>query len=339
MAWQHPDIAVSRHRCERLSPIRFGYLGFGVEPWVWPFRNALGTRSNQLSPVRRNRLRRAPVSASTPTSSPAVASSRNAYPCARSNAHRAPRIPIGRGNTTLRASSPARQRPRWSAAISRLATQNHGYPVPPQPCTYGAATPNYYRPPELDNQLRKPRRSPLAAVNCWIRTATRSYLEPSTPPTAGTARAVNTRLSVLSTKSQQPALTPCALVGFRSIDPGGPNEGAPSKSVVGTTPDLLAEILYQVVAHKLVPILVFNDSTGQHDPAWATQLAKHASPHRTCACSARMRPTCYLASPTNSTCHSKPSLTRINHVINIVRKAGLNLPVVVTANEWGQGCD
>jgi hypothetical protein len=221
-----------------------------------------------------------------------------------------------------------------------LAIQNHGYAVPPLACTYGQPLPNYYRPPALDKQRQKTKTFVTRAAQLFD-----PYGEPFIP------RAINTpngwydvcgQYAALSALDQIAATGANAVrIGwaFDTIDPGGPLDGAPSKAVVGTNPDLLAEVLYEVVAHKLVPILVVNDSTGQHDPQWAARLAARlTSPKYLRVLKAYQA--YLLLGIANELNVPLETFTQTYHTaITTIRNAGFHAPVVVTANEWGQGCD
>jgi mannan endo-1,4-beta-mannosidase len=220
------------------------------------------------------------------------------------------------------------------------ATQNHGYAVPPQPCTFGEPSPNYLHPPALDKKRLKSK---------TFTTSGQQLLDPYGAPFV--PRAINTPNGWYDVCGQYAALGALAQIAatganavrigwaFDSIDPGGPLEGAAVKRVVGTNSDLLAEILFQVVAHNLIPILVPNDSTGQQDPSWAAQLAARITTPKYLRVFKAYEAYLLLGIANELNVPLDTFTQTYKTAINSVRKAGLEAPVVVTANEWGQGCD
>lgn len=221
-----------------------------------------------------------------------------------------------------------------------LAKRNHGYAVPPQACVYGAPTPNYYRPKALDKPRQKTKTFTTDGAN---------LIDPY--GNVFVPRAINTPNGWYDGCGQYAALRALdqiALTGanavrigwaFDTIDPGGPLEGPEAKRVVGTNPDLLAEVLYQVVAHGLVPILVFNDSTGQHDPAWASTLAARITSAQYLRVFKAYEAYLLLGIANELNVPLEAFADTYQTAIHTIRKAGIQAPLVVTANEWGQGCD
>jgi mannan endo-1,4-beta-mannosidase len=221
-----------------------------------------------------------------------------------------------------------------------LATQNHGYPLAPQPCTYGEAEPNYHQPPQLDKRRQKTK---------TFTTLGSRLIDPYGAPFV--PRAINTPngwYDVCGQHAALGALDKIAETGansvrigwaFDTIDPGGPEEGADVKQVVGTNPDLLAEILYRVVSHKLIPILVVNDSTGQTDPNWATKLATRLTSPGYLRVFKEYQAYLLLGIANELNVPLESFTATYHSAIATIRKAGFDGPVVVTANEWGQGCD
>jgi mannan endo-1,4-beta-mannosidase len=262
-------------------------------------------------------------------------------------------VPLCQGATT-----PSEAHPDWSwenntsciiqgtptASVvggnAAVSMQNHGYLVPPQACTYGEPTPDYYRPPALDKLRRKTKTFVTSAAQ---------LLDPYGK--AFVPRAINTPNGWYDGCGQYAALGALAQIAatganavrigwaFDSIDPGGPAEGAAVKPVVGTNPDLLAEVLFQVVAHNLVPILVINDSTGQQTPEWAARLARRitSSPYLRVFKAYEAYLLLGIANELNVPLESFAQTYQT--AIGIIRKTGFEAPLVVTANEWGQGCD
>lgn len=221
-----------------------------------------------------------------------------------------------------------------------LATKNHGYPAAPHGCTYGQPAPNYYRPKALSKALQKTK---------TFTTRGATLLDPY--GNTFVPRAINTPngwYDVCGQYAALGALDQIAATGanavrigwaFDSIDPGGPSDDAPAKSVLGTHPDLLAEILYHVVSRKLVPIVVINDSTGQHDPAWATKLAARITSPKYLRVFKAYEPYLLLGIANELNVPLEAFTPTYQTAIDVIRRAGFEAPLVVTANEWGQGCD
>jgi hypothetical protein len=136
---------------------------------------------------------------------------------------------------------------------------------------------------------------------------------------------------------------------MKSIDPVGPGQGEPEKAIVGTTPRLLAEVLYRVVQLHMIPILTINDTTGQ------TAVSGKGSPLEMAE---------FYATPSGG----EPSLSYLELLlayepyllvgianewngtnanfraayapaVQRLRDAGIHHPLVITANAWGQGCN
>lgn len=222
-----------------------------------------------------------------------------------------------------------------------LAVRNHGYAVAPRPCRVGGdPVPDFSRAPPLNKKsMSTPSFVTRGAQLIDV------YGQPFLP------RAVNNAhgwYDICAQYSALEALDNIAATGanavrigwaFDSIDPGGPDEGPPSQRVIGTSPELLAEILHRAVELHLIPILTFNDSTGQTDPAWVDRMVtKITSPAYLAVFKAYEAYLLLgLANELNVAFeHYAPAYIP---AIRKLRARGYRGTLVVTANEWGQGCE
>jgi mannan endo-1,4-beta-mannosidase len=141
--------------------------------------------------------------------------------------------------------------------------------------------------------------------------------------------------------------------GFESINPVGTlddeePDGELERDVIGTNPLLLAEILYKVVSLGMIPIVAVNDSTGQEDPHWPATMAElwvEDTPPE-----ADVEMPSYLdvikayegylfVGIANEWRGSAEDFQgAYEAAIDVFRDAGVTNPLVITANEWGQGC-
>lgn len=221
-----------------------------------------------------------------------------------------------------------------------LAIRNHGYAVPPRSCDVGAPAPDPYRPPPIDPKRRK--RGVFTTAGSQLVDA---YGEPFLP------RAVNNANGWYDSCAQYSgleALDDIAATGanavrlgwaFDSIDPGGPSGGPPEQRVIGTNPDLLAESLHRAVSLGLVPIVTFNDSTGQVDPSWAEKMASKMTSPKYLRVFKTYEPYLLLGIANELNVPFERYADAYSAAIRKIRARGFKGTLVVTANEWGQGCD
>jgi mannan endo-1,4-beta-mannosidase len=221
-----------------------------------------------------------------------------------------------------------------------LAIRNHGYAVPPRGCVVGAKTPDPYRAPPLDAKRRK--HGSFTTDGSQLVDA---YGEPFLP------RAVNNANGWYDTCAQYSgleALDNISATGanavrlgwaFDSIDPGGPKEGPPEQPVIGTNPDLLAESLQRAVELGLVPIVTFNDSTGQIDGAWAEKMASKITSPKYLRVFKAYQPYLLLGIANELNVPYEHYVDAYTAAIRKIRSKGYDGTLVITANEWGQGCD
>ncbi len=222
-----------------------------------------------------------------------------------------------------------------------VAIRNHGYPVAPRACFVDAPSrPDPRRPPPLDASRLKQRS--FTTLDAQLIDAYGNTFVP---------RAVNNAsgwYDICAQYSALEALDNIAATGansvrigwaFDSIDPGGPDEGPPEQKVVGTHPELLAEILRRAVELQLVPILTFNDSTGQTDPAWADRLATQITSTKYLRLFKAYEPYLLLGIANELNVPYEHYAAAYEPAIRKLRAKGYRGTLVITANEWGQGCD
>lgn len=214
-------------------------------------------------------------------------------------------------------------------------------PGPTRKCTWGAPPIDYRSPPALDPAL-------LGTRPARFQTVGRVLNDPYGHPFL--IRGVNNSdawYDICGQYSAYQGLDAIAAQGanavrvgwaFQSIDPGGPSLGAPSKAVIGTSANLLAEVLYHAVALKVIPILAINDSTGQTTSDWPLRMAQYLEAPDYKAVLKAYEP--YLlvgiANEWNGT--AAAYLGAYTGAIQSLRNAGVNNTLVVTGNDWGQGC-
>lgn len=224
-----------------------------------------------------------------------------------------------------------------TATVIPKAVENHGYEVPPRACTWGVEAPDFLSPPPLD--ATRDVRGRFQTVGAVLRDA---YDQPFL------IRGVNNSDGWYDTCGQYAAygaLDNIAAAGanavrvgwaFESIDPVGPLEGDPEKPVIGTNPDLLAEILARVVELQMIPILALNDSTGQTDTEWPRHMAELMTAPGYKEALLAYEP--YLLVGIANEWNGTAFLTAYNQAVDTFRAQGINHTLVVTANDWGQGC-
>ncbi len=127
---------------------------------------------------------------------------------------------------------------------------------------------------------------------------------------------------------------------FQTIDPGGPGDDQPQKNVIGTNPALLAEILYRVVELKMIPILAINDPTGQTKAGEALRMAKLMvnDPDYKAVLEA-YEPYMLLGIANEYNIAAASFNSEYDAAVAYLRNAGLEHTLVITGNDWGQGCD
>lgn len=217
------------------------------------------------------------------------------------------------------------------------SVENHGYEVPPRSCTWGEAEPDFLSPPPLDAAR-------MVSPTFYIEGST--LMDPYGNPFL--IRGVNNSDGWYDTCGQYAAfgaLDNIAEAGanavrvgwaFESIDPVGPGMGDPEKPVIGTNPELLAEILYRIVELKMIPILALNDSTGQTDTEWPRTMAQFITAPGYREILDAYEP--YLLVGIANEWNGTQFLTAYNQAVDYFRGEGINHTLVVTANDWGQGC-
>jgi len=228
-----------------------------------------------------------------------------------------------------------------TATVIPKAVENHGYEVPPRACTWGAAVPNFMMPPALDS---------ARVVQPHFQTVGKELRDPYGNPFL--IRGVNNShawYDICGQYSAYEALDNIAARGanavrvgwaFSSIDPGGPTEGDPQKTVIGTNPALLAEILYRVVELKMVPILAINDPTGQTKTGEAQRMARVMVDNAEYkAVLEAYEPYMLLGIANEYNIPATGYNAEYTAAVGILRGAGLDHTLVITGNDWGQGCD
>lgn len=234
------------------------------------------------------------------------------------------------------------------------AIRNHGYVPTPRPCTVGQPPLDLYEVPRLDkaklhaaavDSARVGRRPDTPRFTTRGRQLLDAYGTPFIP------RAVNNANGWYDICAQYlglEALDNIAATGanavrigwaFESIDPGGPHESPLAKSAIGTNPDLLAEVLHRTVELGLIPIVTFNDSTGQTDPAWADAMATKITAPKYLRLFKAYEPYLLLGLANELNVPLEDFAQTYRSAIRRIRSKGYRGTLVVTANEWGQGCD
>jgi len=227
------------------------------------------------------------------------------------------------------------------ATIVPKSKENQGYDVPPRKCTWGAPLPDFLKPPALDAAKTK---------QAYFKTSGAKVLDPY--GNEFVARGVNNShawYDICGQYSAFVALDSIAAAGanavrvgwaFQTIDPGGPTDDKPQKNVIGTHANLLAEILYRVVELKMVPILAINDTTGQTKTGEAQRMAHlmvDSAEYK--AVLKAYEPYLLLGIANEYNIPAASYNAEYNAAVKILRDAGLNHPLVITGNDWGQGCD
>ncbi len=254
------------------------------------------------------------------------------------------------------ASEPANpEEPAWAwefgtpcllaAALSRGgrdASSTHPVPAPPRRCTWGSAGDDFYSPPPLESRR-------LSSPTFYVEG--KHLRDPYGEPFV--IRAINnshgwydgcgaySALQALDAIAQSGANAVRIGWVFESIDPGGPGEGASEQRAIGTHPDLLAEILHRTVQLGLIPILAFNDSTGQTETNWPLRMANFIL-QPSYARLFRAYEQYLLLGVANELNVGEESadafVAAYTPAVRALRAAGLDMPLVITANHWGQGC-
>lgn len=222
-----------------------------------------------------------------------------------------------------------------------LAIKNHGYAVSPRACSPEEANPK--QPTAVAALDRK--RLKHARFETRQAALVDAYGETFVP------RAINNAhgwYDICGQYSALEALDNIAATGanavrigwaFDTIDPGGPSEGSPSQAVIGTSPDLLAEVLQRAVELQLIPIVTFNDSTGQVDPTWADKMATKIVSPKYLRLFKAYEPYLLLGIANELNLPMDQFAPAYKSAIRKIRAKGYRGTLVVTANEWGQGCE
>jgi hypothetical protein len=217
----------------------------------------------------------------------------------------------------------------------------HGLTPARRACTWPAPTPDtYYKAPPLDPKRKK---------SATFRVSGGQLLDPYGKPFV--IRGINNShgwWDVCGQYSAYEALPKIKATGANTVRIGWAFKWIYEKRVIGTTPDLLAEVLSRVVELGMVPFLVVNDTTGQtdatgdHSPLAAAKTFTQGDYLRVLKA---YEP--YLLIGTgnewnggDSRNQKDPSywVNAHNAAIKQYRNAGIRSPLVITANEWGQGC-
>jgi mannan endo-1,4-beta-mannosidase len=218
------------------------------------------------------------------------------------------------------------------------AVATNGYAVPPRTCTFGTPPTDFMQPPVQLNASR--------VVKPHFYTDGATLRDPYGAPFL--VRGVNNSHAWYDICGQYAAfgaLEALAKTGansvrigwaFHSIDPGGPGSDAPEKSVIGTHPLLLAEILHRALALKLVPIITFNDSTGQTDSAWPIKMAQLITAPGYKQVFQAYEP--FILLGIANEWNGADFTAAYTPAVATLRNAALKLPLVITGNAWGQGC-
>jgi hypothetical protein len=238
----------------------------------------------------------------------------------------------------------------WDSEAGRYYTdaeleqcrQQYGYQQAPRPCTWGEPQPDFLAPPALDSgrivhgtggrghfqtvgaELQDPygARFVIRGINNshgWYDTCGQ-YMAYGALDNIANAGANTVRVGW----------------AFESIDPVGPNSDEPEKEVIGTNATLLAEILYEIVRLQMIPIVAINDSTGQTTTDWPNRIANFwlSNGYQEVMQAYEAYLLVGLANEWNGT----DFYTAYNQAVQTMRSAGINNTLVITANEWGQGC-
>jgi mannan endo-1,4-beta-mannosidase len=126
---------------------------------------------------------------------------------------------------------------------------------------------------------------------------------------------------------------------FETIDPVGPDLGEPEKDIIGTTPELLAEILHRIVELKMIAFTAVNDSTGQTDVNWPFIMAQHYTQPKYKELLLAYEPYLLIGIANEWNGSADIFFQAYDMAIQHLRSQGINHTLVVTANDWGQGCD
>jgi mannan endo-1,4-beta-mannosidase len=224
-----------------------------------------------------------------------------------------------------------------TATLLPKSEENHGYAVPPRACTWGAPPVDVMAPPALDA---------TRVVQNYFKTDGAVLRDPYGQPFL--IRGVNNShgwYDICGQYAAYEALDNIAAAGanavrvgwaFESIDPVGPDMGEEEKPVIGTNAQLLAEILHRIVELQMVPILALNDSTGQTDTEWPHRMAQFitAPGYKEVMLAYEAYLLIGIANEWNGTQFS----TAYTQAVTYFREQGINHTLVVTANDWGQGC-
>jgi mannan endo-1,4-beta-mannosidase len=214
-------------------------------------------------------------------------------------------------------------------------------PGPTRKCTWGAAPVDFLRPPPLNPTLVGTR--PLRFQTTG-RVLNDAYGRPFL------IRGVNNSnawYDICGQYSAYQGLDAIAAQGanavrvgwaFQSIDPVGPDMGAPLKNVIGTSASLLAEILFHIVELKMVPILALNDSTGQTTPDWPLKMAQFLEAPAYAAVLKAYEPYLLLGIANEWNGIAADYAGAYTAAIQSLRTNRVNNTLVITANDWGQGC-
>lgn len=224
-----------------------------------------------------------------------------------------------------------------TATVLPKSEENHGYAVPPRSCTWGAEPVDVMTPPALD---------PARVVQNHFKTDGEALRDPYGQPFV--IRGVNNShgwYDICGQYAAYEALDNIAAAGanavrvgwaFESIDPVGPGMGEEEKPVIGTNPQLLAEILHRIVELGMIPILALNDSTGQTDTEWPRHMAELATAPGYKEVLLAYEP--YLLVGIANEWNGTEFATAYTQAVTYLREQGIHHTLVVTANDWGQGC-
>jgi hypothetical protein len=224
------------------------------------------------------------------------------------------------------------------------------YQYPPRTCVWPYKPPNFLAPPALDA-------TKTVHNNFYVDGATlrdpygAAFLIRGVNNSNGWYDACGQYMAygALDNIAAQNANTVRIGWAFKSIDPLGPGGGELEKAIIGTTPGLLAEILYRVVELKMIPVITMNDTTGQTATTGKGSPDEMAQFYTTL--SGGQPSVSYLdvlkayqpyllvgiANEWNGT--NANFRTAYAAAIQRLRTAGVHNTLVITANAWGQGCN
>lgn len=210
----------------------------------------------------------------------------------------------------------------------------HGTAPAPRSCLWGAPEVDLYAPP---------------SVNGTFTTDGDQILDPNGEPFV--IRGINNLHSwfdICGQYAAYEALDNIADTGANAVRVAWAFENVGENKVIGTNPDLLAEILHRIVELKMVPMVVPNDTTGKTDNAGTMSPLGMAQFYTSDGYLEVLKAyESYIMIGLGNEWNGGDSrnendpeywVDAYNEAIHHIRSHGIKSPIVITANEWGQGC-